>query len=119
MPKPVIECEHCGYDWCTSSSASRPTCPECTRKTDRLQVAEQATVSLTEVVEEQLSLTDVAGELRRITSAMESLADDGWEVVNMREQSATIVIQRSAERGTGDEDDVDEPEPRAAGTQTA
>lgn len=31
-----IRCEHCGHVWSTRSTAERPTCSQCTRKTDRI-----------------------------------------------------------------------------------
>lgn len=31
-----IRCEHCGNVWTTRSESQRPTCSQCTRKTDRL-----------------------------------------------------------------------------------
>lgn len=32
----LIKCQNCGYEWTTESTAERPTCPSCQRKTERV-----------------------------------------------------------------------------------
>lgn len=84
--EPVLECEHCGYDWPSTAQSRRPTCPDCGRKTDRNEVGKyhhdyiKFTLSTDPLPE---TTDEVAGLLHAHARRYEAMKANGWEVTDV------------------------------------
>lgn len=95
----VQECEHCGYDWRTESTARRPTCPSCHRKTDRDVVGGYyEDVTRYDLFAFDQEETDVTGDLlvavlRHRANKYEAMLANGWELLGVGGQSSVWMVK--------------------------
>ena len=76
----VVHCEHCGHEWGTTSTAARPSCSACHRKTDRNVLGKHYDTYLKYALfnGEESSVDDVTARLRNHAELFELMEANGW-----------------------------------------
>lgn len=76
----VIRCEHCDYEWGTTSMADRPSCSRCHRKTDRETLGKHYETYLKYALfnGHEESISEVSQTLRSRAEQFELMEANGW-----------------------------------------
>lgn len=80
MPKPVLKCERCDYEWASDAVGERVTCAGCGYKTKRNQVGEEVFLRGKFLYLECEDLDDMIEATRSRLELLEELQEEGFEV---------------------------------------
>lgn len=91
----VIRCEHCDHEWGTNSTADRPSCSRCHRKTDRETRGKYYETYLKYALfsGNESSVADVSGRLRDVAERVELMEANGWQF-DCTTQSSHVALSK-------------------------
>lgn len=90
-----IECEHCDYQWDTTSDAERPTCPSCQRKTDREVIGKyyERYMKYSLFTGDEQDAVEVSDRLEGFADQIRAMDQNGWELHQTTGSSHVIMIK--------------------------
>lgn len=90
-----VECQHCDYQWDTSSEAERPTCPSCQRKTDREVVGKyyERYMKYSLFNGEETEAEQVISRFQYLADLIEAMSSNGWELHQTTSSSHVIMTK--------------------------
>lgn len=80
MPKPILKCERCDYEWASDATGERVTCSGCGYKTTRNVVGEEVFLRGKMLYLECEDIDDMVEATRARLEQLEELRDQGFEV---------------------------------------